>query len=323
MAIGGPLSGKAIISIAAGGHHSAAIAHPGVLYTWGGSSFGKLGHGNESVAACLVPKLVAGLSHIRLVQVALGQHHSAALAANGDVYVWGKSQGTRCEDIWTPEKVSGLSPITSIACAKNGILFAISNTGDVFIRGPMSADMQIITAGFVPASDSTGETNRQQLYVLAGKGIVKLAAGNTHCIAMADPSCNSDQANPVIDTADTVTTASSETTANATRPSLYHILESVVKAVPPPPSKPCLDDEIAFLSGEVKLLQSQNQKLAVRIQEAFARIAHLERENTTLREELDASTHCLPVDGLTRLSPRETDASNVTAPLIDCETVHE
>ena len=46
--VAGPLAGKTILSIAAGGHHSAAIVSPGVLYTWGGNSFGKLGHGSEN-----------------------------------------------------------------------------------------------------------------------------------------------------------------------------------------------------------------------------------------------------------------------------------
>jgi hypothetical protein len=311
------MSGKSIIAVAAGGHHSAAIVHPGVLYTWGGSSFGKLGHGNESVPACGSPKLVAALSHMRIVQVALGQHNSAALAANGEVYVWGKAQGNRCEDLWTPEKIQDLPPISAITCGKAGIVFTITSTGDVYIRGPMSSSLQAVAAGCAPASDGTGETNRQQIYMLSGKGILQLAAGDMHCIAMADPSRGQAQMGDILDPL--ISEASTATVAPVMRPSLYHILESVVRSVPAPPPKPSPDDQIAFFSEELKVYQCQNQKLANRLEEAFSRIAHLERENTTLREELDASTHCLPVGA--RLSPRETDASTMTVPVVHCEPV--
>jgi hypothetical protein len=311
--IGGPLLGKSAISVAAGGHHSAAIVNPGVLYTWGGSSFGKLGHGS-SVTCCLVPKLVAGLSHIRLVQVALGQHHSAALAVNGDVYIWGKSQGLKCEDLCSPEKVADLPPIASIVCGKKGTLFAITNSGDVYLRGPMSGDIEWMAAGFVPASDTTGEPNRQQLYVLSGKGVVSLAVGDQHCIGMAGPPQNSPLISGEGVESETTTCETLEQTVSLNRPSLYHVLESVVRSVPPPPPRPSLEGELAFMSEELKFVQIQNQKLSAKLDEFLTRIAHLERENTSLREELDASMNCLPVRAAL-------DTSSTSVHLVHCETV--
>ena len=312
--IGGPLSGKTIVAISAGGHHSATIVSPGVLYTWGGSSFGKLGHGS-SVSCCLVPKLVAGLSHTRLVQVSLGQHHSAALAVNGDVYVWGKSQGLKCEDLWSPEKVADLPPISSIMCGRKGAVFAITSAGDVYIRGPMSGDFQWMTMGFSPASDATGESNRQQVYVLSGKGVVGLAIGEQHCIGMADPSRSMSSPPLLTDepTDDSTCAPSPELVVN--RPSLYHVLETVVRSVPPPPPKPTIEGELEFVSNELKFVQIQNHKLTAKLEEAFTRIAHLERENTSLREELDASLHCLPVGA----NPMDTSSTSVH--LVECETV--
>ena len=41
------LSGMHVISMACGGHHSAAISERWQLFTWGGGAFGKLGHGNR------------------------------------------------------------------------------------------------------------------------------------------------------------------------------------------------------------------------------------------------------------------------------------
>lgn len=297
----GPVSAKPVISIAAGGHHSAAIVQPGVLYTWGGSSFGKLGHGDTS-PCLLTPKLVSSLSHLRLASVCLGQQHSAALAATGDVFVCGKSQGERCEDLSFFERISDFpnGSVSSICAGKN-LVCAVTYSGDVFVRGQFGPDLHSSVAGFNPASESTGETNRQQLYTLSGKGVVGIAMGELHAVAMADParvlassclstSCVADPSSAVEDGSN----GGNSTPKN--RPSLFNILESVVKAAPPVPPSPSAENEICFLSEELKLVQTQNLKLSVRLEEAIARISHLERENASLREELDSSLQCLPVD---------------------------
>jgi len=290
----GPVSAKPVISISAGGHHSAVIVQPGVLYTWGGSSFGKLGH--AEISPCLLtPKLVSSLAHLRLSSVSLGQQHSAALAATGDVYACGKSQGERCEDLSIFEKVAEFPNNTvSSICAGKSFVCAVTYSGDVFVRGPFSPEMQASVAGFDPASESTGETNRQQLYSLTGKGVVGLAMGDSHAVAMAEPervlTPDSHSASHQQDTGN----ISVETPTN--RPSLFNILESVVKAAPSIPPCPNSENEICFLSEELKFAQNQNAKLTARLEESFSRISHLERENASLREELDSSLQCLPVD---------------------------
>ena len=41
------LRGKNVVSVVAGGEHSAAITRDGALYTWGKGSYGRLGHGEN------------------------------------------------------------------------------------------------------------------------------------------------------------------------------------------------------------------------------------------------------------------------------------
>ena len=41
------LRGKNVVSVVAGGEHSAAITEDGALYTWGKGSYGRLGHGES------------------------------------------------------------------------------------------------------------------------------------------------------------------------------------------------------------------------------------------------------------------------------------
>ena len=300
------LPSKQVLKIAAGGHHSAAIIQPGVLYTWGGGAFGKLGHGSDT-SSCLVPKLVTSLSHVRVGHISLGQQHSSALTMSGEIFVWGKSQGDRCEDIYTPLKVdSFFSTPTSLVCGKNQV-YVVSNLGDVFVRGPPSPETLSTTNGF---DSKVNETNRQQIFSLQGKGVIDIAVGDQHCIAMADPGRTPQDVPTTPVSQDVVVT-----TNQASPPSLVHVLESVIRAVPPPPPKPTAEGEIVFLSEELKFAQKQNQALARKLDETLTRISHLERENVALREELDTSMNCLPL-GSALTPPIIVDQENFPSPIL-------
>jgi alpha-tubulin suppressor-like RCC1 family protein len=319
--IQGPLAGKTIIAIAAGGHHSAALVQPGVVYTWGGGAFGKLGHGD--VASCLEPRLVTALSHVRVSSIALGQQHSAAITVSGEVLVWGKAQGANCEDTMVPEQVlefKGIS-VAKIVCGKSQT-FAITHSGDVWVRGPSSPEISATTAGFDLSASGEGNysSNAQHIYCLPDKGIVALAVGDMHCLAMAggvaiesNVTADDNQEKVTIDTPLMMRSPSGSTKystipVSSNQPSLLHIIESVARAAPSPPPNPSMEGEIAFLSSELKTAQSENAKLVGKLKEVLSRVSHLERENATLREELDATMQCLPVapDESTEVPPIST-----------------
>ena len=79
-------------SISAGGGFSMATTNDGDVYSWGSGRDGQLGHGD--VRDRLVPTLVESLStdsrHGRIVSVACGAKHAAALSSTGRVYTWGE-----------------------------------------------------------------------------------------------------------------------------------------------------------------------------------------------------------------------------------------
>ena len=278
-----------VLAVAAGGHHSAVLVSPGVLYTFGGGSFGKLGHGDA--VSCLSPKLVTGLAHVRLAGVALGQHHSAALSVAGDVYVWGQAQGgSSCQDVCFPEKAVEFGfPVAKIFAGKSTV-WALTHAGNVFVRGPVSVEIQMCAAGFAPCEPIT----KQQCYSLMSKGVVDLAIGDNFCIAMADP--ERPTPSTVCEESPTEEIASTDPPPSLNRPhGLMHVMESAIRLSPPVPPNPTVEAEMVFLSSELKHAQIENQKLNKRIVESQTRIAHLERENVSLREELDASMQCLPV----------------------------
>ena len=288
------LPNKEVLSVAAGGHHSAILLAPGVLYTFGGGSFGKLGHGD--VANSLVPKLVTSLSHVRLCAVSLASHHSAALALSGEVFVWGQSQGSGCEDLLVPTRPLEFSQAAAaIACGKSAV-FVLTDAGDMLGRGPVSPELVATTCGFSLISKTL-----QQTYLLAGKGVGTLAIGERFGIGMADASRGA------VESAAPIAPSVMEAPQIApSRSSLLHVLETVVRASPPPPARPSMEGELIFLSSQLKAAQAANSQLGQKLTETQTRIAHLERENVSLREELDASLQCLPVGGAENVLPKLT-----------------
>jgi len=74
---------------------SLALTYNGLVYSWGSSKFGQLGHGNRRTQ--LLPKLIQYLdenvsreksSTVRLIGA--GSRHSVAVLGNGELYCWGR-----------------------------------------------------------------------------------------------------------------------------------------------------------------------------------------------------------------------------------------
>ncbi len=73
-------------SISAGTRHTCAALATG-LWCWGDNNFGQLGDGTANPST--LPVQVQGLPAIALTQYALGEHHTCALLAGGEVWCWG------------------------------------------------------------------------------------------------------------------------------------------------------------------------------------------------------------------------------------------
>mmetsp|Transcript_67455 Transcript_67455/g.161835 ORF Transcript_67455/g.161835 Transcript_67455/m.161835 type:complete len:689 (-) Transcript_67455:55-2121(-) len=178
------LVGVPVAAMVCGGHHSAAILEPsGQLMTWGGGAFGKLGHGNR--LAQTAPKLVAAFQQgKRIVQASLGPHHSAALTHKGEVYTWGQAgrlgHASHVEvDEMLPRQVMALANVfvLQVSCGHTHCA-VVTETGDVWAWGATRA------CGHTEAS---AVPNMPTLIkVLSGKGIVQVACGVSHSVALSD-----------------------------------------------------------------------------------------------------------------------------------------
>lgn len=90
--IDGPLTHVVVTQVAvnSGGKHCLARTDTSDVYSWGEGDDGKLGHGTKT--HCEKPRLIEALRGKRIVMVACGGAHSAAISASGYLYTWGKGR---------------------------------------------------------------------------------------------------------------------------------------------------------------------------------------------------------------------------------------
>ena len=94
-----------LTSIAAAGYaHNVAWNEEGRLYTWGKGRAGRLGHGGEEDE--LVPRLVEGLSGVKIVGVTAGDERTVAWCESGKLYAFGSSRCGQLGCIKVPEEAS-------------------------------------------------------------------------------------------------------------------------------------------------------------------------------------------------------------------------
>jgi len=119
---------------------TAATPKAGQLYIAGTGESNKLGVGDTKDRE--TPTLVESLQDVPIAHVNCGKYHSAAISADGDVYMWGLGDsgqlglGSRSTKAPTPTKVDALSGcgIVQISCGMYHTL-ALNEAGEVYSMG--------------------------------------------------------------------------------------------------------------------------------------------------------------------------------------------
>lgn len=95
-----------IIDIAAGAQHYLCLTESGIVYSFGRNDQGQLGigHTRDTAQPTAVTKFID--LQEKVVQVAAGTAHSAAVTASGKVYVWGRGS----------EGQTGITPVVVAPC---------------------------------------------------------------------------------------------------------------------------------------------------------------------------------------------------------------
>jgi len=111
-----------IRQLACGRHHTSVLTDKGHVFSWGASSFGRLGLPDPKKVVAL-PTEVLSFRACPLAALACGDFHNLALGMNGKVYAWGygaEGQGGLGATLHlrTPRPVEGLEgqEVAQVAC---------------------------------------------------------------------------------------------------------------------------------------------------------------------------------------------------------------
>ncbi|KAL3879973.1 hypothetical protein ACJMK2_032247, partial [Sinanodonta woodiana] len=179
------LRGKEVVSVAAGGAHSACITSNGELYTWGKGRYGRLGHGDSEDQPR--PKLVEPLKGYRVIDVACGSGDAQTLCITDDDSVWswgdgdygklGRGGSDGCKVPMRVDSLQGLG-VFKVECGSQ-FSVALTKSGAVYTWG--KGDYHRLGHG---TDDHVRRPRR--VSALQGKKIVDVACGSLHCVACTD-----------------------------------------------------------------------------------------------------------------------------------------
>jgi alpha-tubulin suppressor-like RCC1 family protein len=163
--------------IAAGSNHSLAATAAGSAWSWGRNWSGQLGDGTQTDR--VLPTVVPGVADV--TAVAGGYLHSLALTSGGTVWAWGSDSNGQLGNgpagaSSTPVQVTGLTGVIAIDAGEFFSL-ALKADGTVWAWGANFA-------GQLGIDDPTTQFSLQPVQVVGLDGVVALAAGSAHALAV-------------------------------------------------------------------------------------------------------------------------------------------
>ena len=196
---GTPMDGKVVKQVEGGGRyegsHSIALASDGTVYTWGLNQYGQLGNNTTTNSRSPIAVQAAGtpMAGKTIVQIAAGADHSLALDSGDALYAWGSNaygqlgNGTTTNSsVPVAVKIAGTplagKTIVQIAAGANHNM-VLTSDGTVYAWGwnyhGQLGNNTKTNSNTIVAVQTIGTP-------LAGKKIVKIAAGQGHSLALTD-----------------------------------------------------------------------------------------------------------------------------------------
>eukprot|EP00250_Pteridium_aquilinum_P009461 c18682_g1_i1 orf=304-1719(-) len=178
-----------VVSVSCGGFFTMALTTEGKTWSWGANANYELGRGDDH-SRCK-PSPIPKLESTRVVQIACGGYHSAALTADGRVLTWGRGgNGQLGHGSWnngrTPEVVEALAHIrvVYIACGSFSTA-AITETGALYCWGK-NKDYQLGFCGKLDSENVPRQVlfSQEEQQLNKGASVVAVALGACHGIGL-------------------------------------------------------------------------------------------------------------------------------------------
>lgn len=186
----GDLAGKKAVSVAAGWMHSLALFSDGTVAAWGHGGYGQLGNNSNFNSSTPVKVSTTGaLAGKRVMAIAAGFNHSAALCSDGTVVCWGANDARQLGNGGTlnsavPAAVVHAGVLAGKAvkaiCAGYGHTLALCTDGSVAAWGA-NANQQLGNNSTVNSNVPVAVTSSG---LLAGRQVVTVAAGGDTSMAL-------------------------------------------------------------------------------------------------------------------------------------------
>lgn len=183
--------GKAVVGVAAGIQSSFAWFEDGTIAAWGSNSYAHLG--NNSVNGSSNPVRVYSdgvLAGKRVISVAAGEYHVAALCSDGTVACWGRGDNGQLGNNSTAHRAIPVAVSTAgilsgktvvqLAAGKN---FTLALCSDGTIAGWGAGNQGQLGTGSLNLNNPV-PVAVDQSGVLAGKTVTGIAAGEAHAWAV-------------------------------------------------------------------------------------------------------------------------------------------
>jgi len=192
-----------IKSVAARSVVSAALTEDGKLFTWGRAKGGTLGHDEFIASNITLPTQLTSLAGHKLVQVACGYQHMAAINDKGELFTWGNNDhgklghpiAVKAEEKKTSRRLSPRSPndtqavlpqkiggdlaqksVKQVSCG-NLHTICVTENNEVYVWGGSSN-------GVLGLEGREDVPLPKQLEFFSGKEIAKVGAGYNYSLVL-------------------------------------------------------------------------------------------------------------------------------------------
>ncbi|XP_059098839.1 probable E3 ubiquitin-protein ligase HERC4 isoform X1 [Tigriopus californicus] len=178
------LSPYKVTHLACGGKHTLALEQWGKVFSWGSDDRGQLGQ-NSGEEKWPMPKIIRGLAHLNVVQVACGWKHSLVLTNNGRLFAFGDNTYGQLglgndggDRVLTPQPIESLSglPIKKIACGGYHCV-VVTMSGAVFAWGRNNH-------GQVGVDGNESKFFPVQIRSLRSQNVAHVACGDEHTVCL-------------------------------------------------------------------------------------------------------------------------------------------